>query len=89
MLLTSVSKEQEVSCLGVIESYGKLVCGTKDRTILEINLVEVLDGIGYKHEYEKYPFLKNPESYIEDERDRAITSNKIMDSLTRDNDLFS
>ena len=54
--------------------------------------MEVLDGIGYKHEYEKYPFLKNPESYIEDERDRAIraiTSNKIMDSLTRDNDLFS
>ena len=89
MLLTSVSKEQEVSCLGVIESYGKLVCGTKDRTILEINLVEVLDGIGYKHEYEKYPFLNNPESYIEDERDKAITSNKIMDSLTRDNDLFS
>ena len=87
-LLTTITKEQEVTCLAVVESYGKLLCGTKEKTILEIDLAETLDSIGYKHDYEKYPFLKNPENYIEDQRDKTILNKKIMDSLTEGTDIF-
>ena len=87
-LLLTLSKEQEVTCLAVVESYGKLLCGTKEKTILEIDLAETLDSIGYKHDYEKYPFLKNPVNYVEDEKDKTILNKKIMDSLTEGTDIF-
>lgn len=81
-LLTTIAKEQEVTCLAVVESYGKLICGTKDKTITEIDLAEVLDSINYKHDYEKYPFLKNPINYVPDPSDIKIPNSKIMASLT-------
>ena len=81
--LLSIKKENEVICLDCDESYGKLLCGTKQKIIMEIDLAEELNGIGFKHGYEKYSFLKNSINYKEDEIDKKIDNFKIMKSLTQ------
>ena len=81
-LLLTIKKENEVTCLACVESYGKLLCGTKEKMIVEIDLAEQLDSIHYPHNYEKYPFLKNEINYIENETDKGIDNFKIMKSLT-------
>ena len=50
---------------------------------MEIDLAEELNGIGFKHGYEKYSFLKNSINYKEDEIDKKIDNFKIMKSLTQ------
>ena len=82
-LLLSIKKENETTCLACDESYGKLLCGTKQKIIMEIDLAEQLNSIGYKHSYEKYSFLKNSANYKEDEADKNIDNFKIMKSLTQ------
>ena len=82
-LLLSIKKENETTCLACDESYGKLLCGTKQKIIMEIDLAEQLNSIGYKHNYEKYSFLKNSANYKEDEADKNIDNFKIMKSLTQ------
>ena len=78
----------------IIKSYGKLLCGTKEKTILEIDLAETLDSIGYKHDYEKYPFLKNPVNYEENmEKIKDFKNNKLdvlinVNILTEGTDIF-
>ena len=82
-LLNITKEENEVICLACDESYGKLLCGTKQKKIMEIDLAEELNAIGFKHSYEKYAFLKNAENYKEDEIDKKIDNFKIMKSLTQ------
>ena len=82
-LLLSIKKENETTCLACDESYGKLLCGTKQKIIMEIDLAEQLNSIGFKHTYEKYSFLKNSNNYKEDEADKNIDNFKIMKSLTQ------
>lgn len=82
-LLLSLTKEQDPTCLACIESYGKLLCGTKQKTIIEIDLAETLNSINYHHEYEKYPFLKYEVNYVETLQDKEIDNHKIMKSLTQ------
>ena len=82
-LLLSIKKENETTCLACDESYGKLLCGTKQKMIMEIDIAEQLNSIGFKHNYEKYSFLKNAANYKEDEADRNIDNFKIMKSLTQ------
>ena len=82
-LLLSIKKDNETTCLACDESYGKLLCGTKQKIIMEIDLAEQLNSIGYKHTYEKYSFLKNSANYKEDEADKNIDNFKIMKSLTQ------
>ena len=82
-LLKSIKKENEVTCLACDESYGKLLCGTKQRIIMEIELAEELKTTRFKHSYEKYAFLKNAANYEEDEIDKKIDNFKIMKSLTQ------
>jgi WD40 repeat protein len=82
-LLLSIKKENETTCLACDEGYGKLLCGTKQKIIMEIDLAEQLNSIGYKHTYEKYSFLKNSANYKEDETDKNIDNFKIMKSLTQ------
>ena len=81
-LLKTISRDNEVTCLACVESYGKLLCGTKEKMIVEIDLAEQLDSINYPHNYEKYPFLKNEVNYVENETDKGIDNFKIMKSLT-------
>ena len=82
-LLLTIKKENEVTCLAVDENYGKLLCGTKQRIIMEIDLAEQLNKIKFEHSYEKYAFLKNSANYKEDEIDKKIDNFKIMKSLTQ------
>ena len=82
-LLLSIKKDNETTCLACDESYGKLLCGTKQKMIMEIDLAEQLNSIGFKHSYEKYSFLKNSANYKEDEADKNIDNFKIMKSLTQ------
>jgi WD40 repeat protein len=87
-LLFSISKEQETMCLAVVESYGKLLLGTKEKMIVEVDLAEQLNNINYPHNYEKYPFLKNEINYMENVKDKGIDNFKIMKILTNKNDFF-
>ena len=87
-LLFSISKEQETMCLAVVESYGKLLLGTKEKMIVEVDLAEQLNNINYPHSYEKYPFLKNEINYMENDKDKGIDNFKIMKILTNKNDFF-
>ena len=82
-LLLSIKKDNETTCLACDESYGKLLCGTKQKMIMEIDLAEQLNSIGFKHSYEKYSFLKNSANCKEDEADKNIDNFKIMKSLTQ------
>ena len=82
-LIHTIKKDKEVTCLACDESYGKLLCGTVEKVIMEIDLAEELNAIGFKHSYEKYAFLKNSVNYKEDEIDKKIDNFKIMKSLTQ------
>ena len=81
----NVSGVNEVTCLACDESYGKLLCGTKQKMIMEIDIAEELksQNVKIKHSYEKYAFLKNSINYKEDEIDKKIDNFKIMKSLTQ------
>lgn len=61
-LLKSVMNKKESLCIALVESYGKLLFGTKDRTIVELDIAEILDSIGIKHEYNKTPFMMEDEN---------------------------
>ena len=69
-----------------MESYGKLLCGSKQKMIIEINLNTELSKAGYNEIYDKYPFTKNKENYEESEIDKYVNNFKIMKSLTQDDD---
>ena len=79
----SIQKDNEITCLACDESYGKLLCGTKEKIIMEIDIMEELKSVKLENNYERYGFLKNPENYKEDEIDKKIDNFKIMKSLTQ------
>lgn len=64
-LLKSVINKKECLCIGIVESYGKILFGTKDRTIVELDMAEILDSIGVKHGYSKAPFMNEDPNYVD------------------------
>ncbi len=48
LLLETIPKDQFVTCLAAVESYGKLICGTKDKCIIEVDLNEAFKSISAK-----------------------------------------
>ena len=84
----TIKKDNEINCLSCLESYGKLLCGTKQKMIIEINLNDELAKAGYKEIYDKYPFTKNKSNYEENELDKFVNNFKIMKSLTQDNEVY-
>ena len=85
-IVAQLSRESEITCMNCLESYGKLLCGTKQKMIIEINLNDILKKAGYKEIYDKYPFVKNKANYEGDPLDKYINNFKIMKSLTDDID---
>lgn len=65
-LLKSVVNKKECLCIGIVESYGKILFGTKDRTIVELDMAEILDSIGIKHGYSKAPFMNEDPNFETD-----------------------
>ena len=85
-IVYQINRESEITCFNCLESYGKLLCGTKQKMIIEINLNDILKKAGYKEIYDKYPFTKNKANYEGDPLDKYINNFKIMKSLTDDID---
>ena len=83
-----IKTDNEINCLSCLESYGKLLCGTKQKMIIEMNLNDGLEKAGYKKIYDKYPFTKNKVNYEESEIDKFVNNFKIMKSLTNDDKLY-
>ena len=84
-----IKKDNEINCLSCLESYGKLLCGTKQKMIIEITLNEELAKAGYKEIYDKYPFTKNKINYEEGEIDKFVNNFKIMKFLTQKDELYN
>ena len=84
-----IFRESDISCISCLEGYGKLLCGTKQKMIIEINLNKELSKAGYKEVFNKYPFTKNKANYEGDELNGLINNFKIMKSLTNGNDAFN
>jgi len=82
----TIKKDNEITCICCLESYGKLLCGSKQKMIIEINLNSELSKAGYNEIYDKYPFTKNKANYEESEIDKYVNNFKIMKSLTQDDD---
>ena len=84
----TIKRENEITCLSCLESYGKLLCGTKQKMIIEINLNDELDKAGYRQVFDKYPFTKNKANYEESELDKYVNNFKIVKSLTQDDEIY-
>ena len=84
----TIKRDNEITCLTCLESYGKLLCGTKQKMIIEINLNDELDKAGYKKVFDKYPFTENKANYEESEIDKYVNNFKIVKSLTQDKELY-
>ena len=82
----TIKKDNDITCICYLESYGKLLCGSKQKMIIEINLNTELSKAGYNEIYDKYPFTKNKANYEESEIDKYVNNFKIMKSLTQDDD---
>jgi len=54
--------KKESLCVSLVESYGKLIFGTKDKTLVELDVAEILDSIGIQHNYNKAPFMNEDEN---------------------------
>ena len=57
-IISTINRDSEMTCLSCLEAYGKLLCGTKQKMIIEVNLNDELKKAGYKEIYDKYPFSK-------------------------------
>ncbi len=85
-IISTINRDSEMTCLSCLEAYGKLLCGTKQKMIIEVNLNDELKKAGYKEIYDKYPFTKNKANYEGDPLDKYINNFKIMKSLTNNSD---
>ena len=88
-IVHKINRDNDITCISCLEGYGKLLCGTKQKMIIEINLNEELMKAGYKEVYDKYPFTKNKANYEDHELDKYINNFKIMKSLTEKKDIFN
>ena len=83
-----LKRDNETICLNCLECYGKLLCGTREKMIIDISLNEELKNAGYKAIYDKFSFMKNKANYENDELDNYIDNFSIMKSITKKDDLF-
>ena len=88
-LVSVLNRDSEITCLCCLESYGKLLCGTDQKMIIEVNLNEELKKAGYEEVFEKYPFIKNKSNYEGDPLDKYISNYAIMKSLIEDHEVFN
>jgi len=83
-ILKIVNLKKDCICIAIVESYGKLLCGSKDKTIVEVDLAELLDNLGINHTYQKFPFMNDSLNFVLTEKDREVNNFKVMNSLTKD-----
>jgi WD40 repeat protein len=66
-LIKSINLKHHCLCFAIVESYGKLLCGTKDKTIIEFDLTEILGSLNISHDYQKFHFKGDGVNYQKDE----------------------
>jgi WD40 repeat protein len=52
-LIKTVPLKKECLCVSFVEAYGKLLFGTKDKSVIELDLNEILESVNYKHSYKR------------------------------------
>jgi WD40 repeat protein len=66
-LVKTIARKQESLCLAIVNSYGKMLSGTKDKTIMEFDLTEILGSLNIPHDYKKFHFVDDGINYEKDE----------------------
>ncbi len=84
-IMKSISTKEDLGCLTLVNSYGKILCGTKQKTIIEFDLAEILDSLNYSHKYTKFPFINEKSNYTAaDMIDKKINNFQVMNLITKD-----
>jgi WD40 repeat protein len=71
-LVKTISRKQESLCLAIVNSYGKMLSGTRDKTIMEFDLTEILGSLNIPHDYKKFHFVDDGINYEKDECKKKI-----------------
>jgi hypothetical protein len=84
-VLKTIPTKVDLCCSTIVNSYGKILCGTKQKTIIEIDLAEILDSMNCEHEYTKFPFINEKSNYLNAElMDKKINNFQVMNLITKD-----
>ena len=84
LILKTIPTKENLCCSTVVNSYGKVLFGTKQKTIIEFDLAEILDSLKFDHSYTKFPFIKEKSNYTEMDRDDKINNFQVMNLITKD-----
>jgi hypothetical protein len=82
-----ITTKETLNCGTIVNSYGKLLCGTKEKSIIEIDLAEIFDSFQLKHSLTKFPFMSDKENYVLYENDKKINNFHVMNLIAPKNDL--
>lgn len=84
-ILKTITTKEYLCCSTIVNSYGKVLCGTKQKTIIEFDLAEILDSLKFNHSYTKFPFIKEKSNYTAiDKGDKKINNFQVMNLITKD-----
>ena len=85
LIMKTINTKEDLCCTTIVNSYGKVLCGTKQKTIIEFDLAEVLDSLGFSHNYSKFPFINEKSNYTPtDLTDKKINNFQVMNLITKD-----
>lgn len=56
--------KNDLNCLEFFPMYGKVLIGTKNRSIIEIQLKEILESLGIITDYSDKPHINNKANYV-------------------------
>lgn len=85
-IIKTCSINNNIMCVNYFYTYGKIVFGMKEKTILYADASNVLGSFGFR-KIKENPFLDNEDNYILDSDDMKIYYRNVTKMLT--NDLFN
>jgi len=80
-VVKTLTTKENLCCGAIMNSYGKLLCGTKEKSIIEFDLSEILDTLHVKHDLTKFPFMSHQENYIINNNDKLIKNAQVMNFI--------
>lgn len=84
-VVKAIPTKTDLCCTTIVNSYGKILCGTQQKTIIEIDLAEILDSLTCNHEYTKFPFMNEKSNYLAPEvLEKKINNFQVMNLITKD-----
>ena len=76
-------KSNILNCINFLEAYGKIIIGTKDKTIIDIEIKGILDELKIPNNYNKNPFLTSKVNVELDYLDAQVDHKKVADLITK------